>query len=86
MRVMTLAVTSLLAVCVAGSAFAATKKRPVSHPMANSSISMRGDFDKCESQSYQLGAPPGQNGHREWMLHCLYGIVRGSGIGRLGGG
>jgi hypothetical protein len=82
MRVMTLAVTSLLAICVAGSAFAATKK----HPMANSSVSMRGDFDKCEQQSYQLGAPPGQNGHREWMLHCLYGIVRGSGIGRLGGG
>lgn len=77
MRVITLAVAAILAVCAADatldSALAAKKKKP----MVNSSQSLRPDFDKCEQKANQAGAPAGQSGHREYMMQCLYGVVTG---------
>jgi hypothetical protein len=78
MRIIALAITAVLAVCVADSALAAKKK----HAVPNSSESLRPDFDKCEAQSIQLGVAAGQTGHREWMMQCLHGIITGRpGIG-----
>jgi hypothetical protein len=78
MRIIALAISAVLAVCVADSALAAKKKAPV----PNSSQSLRPDFEKCEQQAEKLGAPVGQSGHREYMMQCLRGVITGRpGIG-----
>ena len=68
MRIVALAISAVLAVCAADLALAAKKKKPA--PSA-------ARFDQCEQQSIEKGAPPGQSGHREWMMQCLYGIITG---------
>ncbi len=73
MRIISLVITGLIAVCVADPAFAAKKK----HPMVNSAQSLRPDFDQCEAKAIKAGAPAGVSGHREYMMQCLYGIVTG---------
>jgi hypothetical protein len=76
MRILALAAASVLAVCLADPTLAATvKKKKVTYP--NSDQTLRPDFDKCEAQSVQAGAPVGQSGHREFMMQCLYGVVTG---------
>jgi hypothetical protein len=69
MRIVALAITAILAVGVTDSALAAKKKAlPAATPAR---------YEQCEQQAVQAGALPGQSGHREFMMQCLYGIVTG---------
>jgi hypothetical protein len=74
MRIVALGLTAVLAVCIADSALAAKKKTPPPATPAR--------YEKCEQQAVQAGAPPGQSGHRECMMQCLYGIVTGRASGQ----
>jgi hypothetical protein len=69
MRIVALAITAILAVGVADSALAAKKKAPPAATPAR--------YEQCEQQAVQAGALPGQSGHREFMMQCLYGIITG---------
>ena len=69
MRIVVLAIIAILAVGVADSAFAAKKKAPPAATPAR--------YEQCEQQAVQAGALPGQSGHREFMMQCLYGIITG---------
>ena len=74
MRIVALAITAILVVGVADSALAAKKKAPPAATPAR--------YDKCEQQAIQAGALPGQAGHREYMMQCLYGIITGRPTGQ----
>jgi uncharacterized membrane protein len=68
MRIVALGLSAILAVCVADSALAATKKVKAATPA---------QYEKCYDAAVKAGALPGQSGHREYMMQCLYGIVTG---------
>jgi uncharacterized membrane protein len=69
MRIVALALTAVLAVCVVDSASAAKKKAtPVATPAK---------YDKCYQEAVKGGTLPGQSGHREYMMQCMYGIITG---------
>jgi hypothetical protein len=57
-----------LVVGAADSALAAKKKADVAGAAR---------YAKCEQEAIKLGTPPGQSGHREYMMQCLYGVVTG---------
>jgi hypothetical protein len=71
MRIVALGLTAVLAVCVADSAVAAKKK-----------VATPAQFQKCYDESVKASAPPGQSGHREYMMQCLFGIVTGRPAGQ----
>jgi hypothetical protein len=66
MRIVALGLTAVLAVCVADSAVAATKK-----------TATPAQYQKCYDEAVKAGALPGQSGHREYMMQCLFGTVTG---------
>jgi hypothetical protein len=68
MRIVAVGIAAVLAVCVADSALAAKKKVPLASPAK---------FDKCYQDSIKASSPPGQSGHREFMMQCMYGIITG---------
>lgn len=63
MRIATLAITGMLAVCVAFPA-AAAKKRAVSEAAFAS-------FEACEKKALDMGLVHGQTGHMEYVRECL---------------
>jgi len=69
MRIVALGLAAVLAVCVADSALAAKKKTRAAATPAQ--------YDKCYEAAVKSGALPGQSGHREYMMQCMYGIVTG---------
>jgi hypothetical protein len=74
MRIVVLGLTAVLAVCVADSTLAATKKTRAAATPAQ--------YDKCYQDAVKAGAIAGQSGHREFMMQCLYGIVTGRPAGQ----
>ena len=72
MRIVAIGLTAILAVCVADSALAA-KKKAAATPAR---------YDKCYEEAIKASAPPGQSGHREYMMQCLFGIVTGRPAGQ----
>jgi hypothetical protein len=73
MRIVALTISAILAICVADSAIAATKKVKAATPA---------QYQKCYDESVKAGALAGQSGHREYMMQCLYGIVTGRPAGQ----
>lgn len=71
MRIVALGLSTILAVCAADSALAAKKKA------TTRAAATPAQYDKCYQESLKASAPPGQSGHREFMMQCLYGIVTG---------
>ncbi len=65
LRITTLAITGMLAVCVAFPA-AAAKKKAVRAPSV-------GTYEECESKALALGMPHGQHGHMEYVRECMGG-------------
>ncbi len=63
MRNATLAITGMLAVCVAFPA-AAAKKRAVSESTFSS-------FEACEKKALDMGLVHGQAGHTEFVRECM---------------
>jgi hypothetical protein len=70
MRITTLAITGMLAVCVAFPATAA-KKRTTSAKMVQS-------FEACEEKANAQGLIHGQGGHTEFVNECMGGKPRTS--------
>jgi hypothetical protein len=69
MRIVALGLAAVLAVCAADTALAAKKK--------TRSAATPAQYDKCYQEAVKSGALPGQSGHREYMMQCMYGIVTG---------
>lgn len=69
MRIVALALSAVLAVCFVDSALAAKKKA--------ASVATPAKYDKCYQEAVKAGALPGQSGHREYMMQCMFGIVTG---------
>jgi hypothetical protein len=63
MRIITLAITGMLAVGVAFPATAAKK-----HSMAMSTVM---SFEACEQKAIAMGLIHGQTGHREFVAECM---------------
>jgi hypothetical protein len=74
MRFVALGLAAVLAVCVADSALAAKKK--------TSAAASPAKYDECYQKAVKAGALPGQSGHREYMMQCMYGIVTGRPAGQ----
>jgi ABC-type Fe2+-enterobactin transport system substrate-binding protein len=64
MRILTLAMTTLLAFGVAATASAATKKKHVSAKSI-------GTFEQCEQLAIERGVPHGQVGHTDFVAQCM---------------
>ena len=73
MRIVAVGLTAILAVCVADSALAAKKKSAPATPAR---------YEKCYDEAIKASAPPGQSGHREYMMQCLFGIITGRPAGQ----
>jgi hypothetical protein len=70
MRVMTLAVTALLAMAVALPAEAAKKRPRVAH---------LGSYDECHARALKIGLEDGQQGMRAYVRECQTGRPAGGG-------
>jgi hypothetical protein len=79
MRIMTIAITGMLAVCVAFPAAAAKKRVDWKSMTVSSFIS---SFEQCEQKAISLGLLHGQTGHTETVIECMGGRP---GIGRQSG-
>jgi hypothetical protein len=62
MRIVTLAIATVLAVGLSVSASAAKRKAPA--------LTV-GSFEKCEQLAIERGVPHGQTGHSEFVQQCM---------------
>jgi hypothetical protein len=79
LRIATLAITGMLAVCVAFPAAAA--KKPTGTRVATTTATT---WESCHQRALSMGLTANMNGHGEFLKHCMKGASHVGGGGPSG--